>query len=241
MKASNQTIKYYDTEARVYDKSRYLSPAGQRVDQFHKEVLSELLLNELGSDAIILEAGCGTGRLVEFVSSSAEVVGVDASLGMLEMAKVRLGDNAAGTVLLAGDLEKLPFPSASFDAGYAILVLNLIPNISLALTELARVLKPNATFVFNLPNLSSVFVPGGVYVNYRGKTVTKNSSGHRFSHWYTIKEVENAVTNAGFQVERIVSQPPFLRLSGSSQLLRSHPLSRWLSKSLYYKLKLVAS
>ena len=45
------------------------------------------------------------------------------------------------------DLTKLPFENNYFDFGYSLGVLHHIPDINKALTEIHRILKPNAGFI----------------------------------------------------------------------------------------------
>ncbi|MEP2758485.1 MAG: hypothetical protein ABJP66_05330, partial [Hyphomicrobiales bacterium] len=75
-----QNLKYYDTEASVYDSVRYSSAAGRRVEKFHQLVLERLLSECLLPGADILELGCGTGRLLEsFLGREFSLNGIDIS------------------------------------------------------------------------------------------------------------------------------------------------------------------
>ncbi|MGW2223105.1 class I SAM-dependent methyltransferase, partial [Nonomuraea sp. NPDC001684] len=88
----------------------------------------------------ILDAGCGSGPLfAELRDRGAVVTGVDASAGMLEMARRRLGPEADLRVAdLAGPL---PFPDDAFDDVIASLVLHYLEDWGPALAELRRVLR----------------------------------------------------------------------------------------------------
>ena len=122
-----------------------------------------------------------------------------------------------------------------FGAVYAILVLNLVPSLELVLREVARVTRKNGVLIFNLPNLSSIFFPAGLYVNIRKKTVTRNRSGFRYSHWYTFNEVKKTLEETGFILERVVGQPLHLNLMKDVDPRDSAQFARAFSKSLYYK------
>lgn len=88
-----------------------------------------------------LDAGCGTGDMLELLSilaPGAELVGLDLSPAMLRRARERLGGAAE---LKLGNALSLPFPDGSFDAAVISFALRNTAGYSLALAELARVLR----------------------------------------------------------------------------------------------------
>jgi ubiquinone/menaquinone biosynthesis C-methylase UbiE len=94
-------------------------------------------------DARLLDAGCGTGRMIDVVLGArpdAEVVGVDASAAMLVHARVRHPRFA----YVIGELVALPFPDAAFDGVLAwYSVIHTAPaELGGVIAELARVLAP---------------------------------------------------------------------------------------------------
>ena len=239
-KILEQNTAYYDQEAVVYDVNRYGSRSGKRAEIFHKKILDCLLLEELDSDAKILELGCGTGRLLEHVASKPfTLYGMDMSSGMLDVARKRFGKYPAQKVHLSmGEASGLDFSHGFFDAVYSILVINLIPDYQQVFCEIARILKPGGLFVFNVPNLASIYLLGGLFVNLRGQTVTANQVGHRYSHWFLPNEWKNSLKNAGYVVEQVLGQPPQVRLVDDSTPLRASGWGLPLSKSVYIKARL---
>lgn len=93
----------------------------------------------------VLDAGCGTGLLLEqealAVGSEGRVEGVDFSEDMLERASARCADMPQVS-LQQGNIETLPFEDASFDALSCTQTLLYVENLDNALRELHRVLKP---------------------------------------------------------------------------------------------------
>jgi ubiquinone/menaquinone biosynthesis C-methylase UbiE len=91
-----------------------------------------------------LEVGVGTAWAFQRViaaSGPANAYGIDVAIGMLEVARNRLGEP---TALLLADARSLPFPDASFDCllnTYTFEVL-ATPEIPPALDECLRVLRP---------------------------------------------------------------------------------------------------
>jgi 2-polyprenyl-6-hydroxyphenyl methylase/3-demethylubiquinone-9 3-methyltransferase len=109
-------------------------------------------LHELGDlgGRLVLDAGCGGGLVArELAAAGAEVVGVDRSLGSLGVARRAVGSPFRPA---QGRLERLPFASGSFDVVVAADVLEHLPDLPAAVAELARVLAPGGSFLFDTIN-----------------------------------------------------------------------------------------
>jgi SAM-dependent methyltransferase len=226
---ARQAVRFYDEEAARYDALRYETPRGRSVDAFHKRVLHEQLFAGLPPDATVLELGCGTGRLLTHIRQTHPgTIGVDASFGMLSAAR-RKGAPA----VVRGDAYRLPFPAASLDAAYAILVVNLLADFGRAFAEIARVLKPGGQFLFNVPNLESIYGVGGLYVNLRGRTVGHNAAGYRYSHWFRFGEVQRSLAAAGLAIVASAGQPPLVSFRPGARSLKGR-LSAVFCKSRYF-------
>ncbi|MDD9380824.1 class I SAM-dependent methyltransferase [Streptomyces sp. ZAF1911] len=94
----------------------------------------------------ILDAGCGSGPLTAALRDRGAVVtGVDSSAGMLELARRRLGEDAA---LHEADLrDPLPFADGAFDDVVASLVLHYLEDWGPTLAEVRRVLRPGGRLI----------------------------------------------------------------------------------------------
>ncbi|MFI1618808.1 class I SAM-dependent methyltransferase [Streptomyces lydicus] len=94
----------------------------------------------------ILDAGCGSGPLSAALRDRGAVVtGIDASAGMLALARRRLGDDVALHVADVSD--RLPFADGAFDDVVASLVLHYLEDWGPALAELRRVLRPGGRLI----------------------------------------------------------------------------------------------
>jgi ubiquinone/menaquinone biosynthesis C-methylase UbiE len=97
--------------------------------------------------AQILEAGCGTGvalpDLVEIAEPSVRVYGIDTTEAFLEVARERAqGLGVDYAEYRSGDIRRIPYPDDFFDAAFCEKVLLHVGPAGVALTELARVVRP---------------------------------------------------------------------------------------------------
>lgn len=90
----------------------------------------------------ILDVGTGTGALLErlhLIYPEACLTGVDIALNMCVHARQKLG---ATCQIVNGDLVSLPFRTGAFDLVVSASVLQWVGNLSAALHELCRVVRP---------------------------------------------------------------------------------------------------
>ncbi len=103
----------------------------------------------------LLDVGCGSGIYFPLLAKQAgRVIGIDTSSGMIDAARRLIDkkdlDNV--DVRIAG-AEQLPFPDESFDAVLAFDVLHHISDITAAMSEVRRVLRPGGRFASIEPNV----------------------------------------------------------------------------------------
>jgi len=102
--------------------------------------LIPMLLDEIPREGRCLEIGVGTGRIaLPLARAGASIVGVDISPAMLR----RLVDKAGTSRLeiVIADATRLPFGSDTFTSAIAAHVFHLIPNWTVAVAELLRVVR----------------------------------------------------------------------------------------------------
>ena len=99
----------------------------------------------------ILEVGCGPGTdlldLAGLVGPTGRLVGLDASEVMVAEARRRASALGVPIVFELGDVQALPFEDGSFDACRASRLLEHLPDAELALSEMARVIRPDGRIV----------------------------------------------------------------------------------------------
>jgi ubiquinone/menaquinone biosynthesis C-methylase UbiE len=91
----------------------------------------------------VLDVGCGTGtQLARYQQAGCAVTGIDPSMAMLDVARVKLGETA---VLHHGSATEMPFDDGSFDLITSTLVLHeMAPEVRAdVMQEMKRVLGEN--------------------------------------------------------------------------------------------------
>jgi SAM-dependent methyltransferase len=92
-----------------------------------------------------LDVGCGTGALsaaVARLQSPSSLVGVDPSEEFLDKARQQLPSAAT---FFTGNASRLPLSDHSVDAIVSGLAMNFFPDVTAALKEMKRVLRPTGT------------------------------------------------------------------------------------------------
>ena len=115
----------------------------------HNQPLFEAVLDAagVGQGSRVLDVGCGSGlALVLAAQRGAVPSGLDISPGLLALTRGRL----PGADLREGDMEFLPFDDAAFDAVLGVNAFQFAGDPRRALTEAARVARPNGRVVASL-------------------------------------------------------------------------------------------
>ncbi len=93
----------------------------------------------IASGSRVLDVACGSGEFgVLAAARGAQVAGIDAAEGMIDLARAAL----PGADLRVGTLERLPWPDAAFDVVTGFNAFQFAPDLAGALAEAARVLRP---------------------------------------------------------------------------------------------------
>ena len=153
----------------------------------HATVLA--LLPEVRGQTV-LDAGCGTGRyLRELGDRGARVIGMDLSPAMLDRAR------DLTRRIARADLRALPFDAMSIDLVVCGLALGDVAELELALSEIARVLRPGGRVIY------SVVHPAGESA---GWSRTFESEGRQWAvdgFWHSLARHRQACAAAGFTVD----------------------------------------
>ncbi len=137
-----EVLKKYEATASGYDEL-------YREEQYRK--YKDLLrVSPVLQGDVVLDAGCGTGLLLEYLEEiGAELsyyVGLDLCRKMLLIAKDKDVERKADFV--EGDVEYLPFRDKAFDVAFCVTVLDLVPDKRACVSELRRVVRRSAMYTF---------------------------------------------------------------------------------------------
>lgn len=98
-----------------------------------------------GERVLDLGSGAGTDSLIaaQMVGEQGRVTGIDMTYEMLAKARAAAAEMGATNVeFVEGEVERLPFPDASFDVVISNGVIDLVPDKDAVFAELFRVLAP---------------------------------------------------------------------------------------------------
>lgn len=148
----DETRKYYDNFSAVYSSERRGGYFG---------FINELEVRSLGKlpeNATVLEAGCGTGLILDRVAKlkPGRLKGIDLSPGMIQDAI------NAGHEIICGSVLDMPFKNGEFDLVYSFKVLPHVPDLKKALAEIMRVTAENGCAIVELYNPYSMKYLGDI-------------------------------------------------------------------------------
>lgn len=146
----------------------WINRIGDNGDFSREHVLDGPMLARIASlkPQNALDVGCGEGRFCRMLSSiGVSTIGIDPIEAMIEQAKER---HAAGDYRLAY-AEDIPFGDETFDLVVSYLTLIDIDFLDDAVSEMARVLRPNGRLV--VANLSSFSTSSAIF----GKRICKET------------------------------------------------------------------
>ena len=151
------------------------------------------ILDELpAGDA--LDAACGTGRFAgSLVARGHQVIGVDSSPDMLDVARRRL----PSAEFLLGEIQELPVADDSVDVVTCALALSHLPYLGAAMLEFARVLRPGGHIVIS--DVSAELILRGSVVHALGPN---GEAGLVPTYRHSTGDYLQAALSAGLQIRQ---------------------------------------
>lgn len=166
----------------------------------NRAYLSSLLHELIGNvkSKRVLDAGCGAGYESKvLLKNGAEVVGIDLSEHMIELAKKRCKKGK----FFVCDMEKTGFPDESFDLILAVFSLCYKRNLRETLTEFYRVLKTNGKlFIVEVHPIRKMIKYTGNYFE-SGKHWEIFPELKRFGYYRKVEDYLNLAIKVGFKLE----------------------------------------
>ena len=194
------SVKEFTKAAEIYDSGH----AGiyEMCKEDYPPILEEL---KKVSFQKLLDVGCGTGPMIELLTSEYPdryYTGLDLTPRMIETANAK---NLKNATFLVGDSENLPFQSEEFDVVICANSFHHYPNPQKFFDGVARVLAHGGKFVLR-DYTSSGFI---VWLMNHVEMPIANLVGHGDVRCYTVEQVRKFCENAGLTVEKMEKQKKF--------------------------------
>lgn len=222
---SDDMARFWDARARedalffIDDRRRYRDPD---LDSFWASGRQDLqqILDVLGAEVtetdVVLDIGCGVGRLTRALSASArEVYGLDVSAEMLERAR-QINADLTNVHWVHGDGCSLaPIPDAGVDACVSHVVFQHVPDPRITMgyvAEMGRVLRPGGWAAFQVSNDPRIHrrPPLARRLKNRLRAIAGQPSGRENPAWLgsavDLEELRKVAAQAHLVLERITGE-----------------------------------
>ncbi len=230
--------QFYENDAAIYDEDRWQTSAGRYINTTQKEIV---LQKVKWHGKKVLDIGAGTGRFsTEMARQGGTVFALDFAFSMLTTIRTK-SHNQSNIKVLQANAERLPFQSNTFDICICINAFSHMPNYEVVMSEVYRVLKKGGQFIFNFPNLFSIYFPFGFIVNLTKRSLQKDV----YTKWYNPKEIIRTYRQNCFKLQNIQGEIHFPTktadfivpiLSFADKVFRKSIL-KYLSPIIFYTLK----
>ena len=140
-------LKRYNLTAKLYD-MRYR-------DEQTRKIETVLKMMPVNFHDRVLDAGCGTGLLLDYISGKAQmIIGLDISREMLKHAKGRV-NNFKNAHLILADIDSTPIRKDFFSFVFAFTLIQNMPSPSETLRKITAVMIEKATLI--VTGLKSIY------------------------------------------------------------------------------------
>ena len=171
----------------------------------------------------VLDLGCGYGWHCKYAvdQGAEEVLGIDASVRMIEEAKKRNADSRI--TYRTGSLEEYEYPEETWDCVVSNLALHYIEDIESVYRLVYRTLKKGGTFLFNIEhpvftsgvredwiydeNGDPLYWPVDDYF-YPGERKTCFLGCDVLKYHHTLTQIMNGLLRSGFVIEMVEEAEP---------------------------------
>jgi len=165
------------------------------------EKLIEMLT--LKGEELVLDVATGTGRVARPLSKQikgGKIIGVDQAQAMLDVGHHH-EEPIPNYLLSAGEADKLPFKTNTFDRAFVSFSLHHFGNSSGVVGEVLRVLKNSGRFVVVDPIIEEAKDAVDVALEAKINQVFRRTHGEDF-RYHTASSIQRLLTKAGYRVPR---------------------------------------
>lgn len=143
-------------------RTRFWEGQGRTYEDQVERVALRRLMPPTGST--LIEIGAGFGRLADEYKGYEKVVLFDYSRSLLKEAQAHLGDDPR-FIYVAGNWYSMPFVAGLFETMVQIRTLHHAADAPALFEELARIAKPNGTYVLEFANKRNLKAIGRYWLN----------------------------------------------------------------------------
>jgi SAM-dependent methyltransferase len=207
-RAREDAVYFVDT------RHAYRDPGPRRFED--AEELLDFFLSGLGvgirADDVVLEIGCGVGRITRVLADRAgEVIALDVSDEMLARAREQLGPDSERVQWVLGDGSSLrPISNGSVDVSISIVVFQHFPSPDVAfgyVRELGRVLRSGGWAALQISNDPAVHRPRGRLRGALRAIAGRGPRGQRHPAWLgshiELPALRDRAAEAGLELEKV--------------------------------------
>jgi ubiquinone/menaquinone biosynthesis C-methylase UbiE len=191
-------------------KTRFHDPA--HAAEFDRRALSDIRASltekmiemlTLKGGELILDLATGTGRVARPLAKqmkSGRIIGVDQAVAMLNVGH-KHEDPIPHYAQSAGEADKLPFKTNTFDRAFVSFSLHHFGNPSGVVGEVLRVLKNGGRFIVLDPIIEEAKDSVDIALETKINQVFRRTHGDEF-RYHTASSIQRMLTKAGYRVPR---------------------------------------
>jgi ubiquinone/menaquinone biosynthesis C-methylase UbiE/uncharacterized protein YbaR (Trm112 family) len=148
--AYNEQISFFRNYQEKYETEVVDSPFYRAFDQV---IFLSWVKKRLSRGQLVVEVGCGSGRQsLPLVQFGCQVIGVDLSEEMLNVARRKVLDSGGGAEFIVATSEYLPIRDDTIDAALIFGSLHHFPDPAGSVSEVARLMKMHGNFLMVEPH-----------------------------------------------------------------------------------------
>ncbi len=190
----DKSERFWDRASKNYDSTE------ERFEEIHSRVREKTKVH-LSAGDVVLDYGCGTGtKACELAGFVREVLGIDISADMIELAKAKSATHALKNVrFMQSTIFDETLKEASFDVVMAFNMLHTVPSPESVVEKIHEVLKPGGLFISVTPCMAekkSILVSLQISVF---RLLSKTGLVPISFEFYGTADVDDLVGSKGFQ------------------------------------------